>query len=178
MKNTYGLKDEICKSGKKFTKYNPLCNTNYCNGQTIIELLVALALVTLFLSGVVIVQLVAIRNVQYAQKKSIATKLAREQLERARVIRDSSGINALDICLNSSGCFINVSLTPEPIIPTGVYRLSMKLDAASALYCPPLEITPAPVVYKASATVNWGQGSLNLTPAPELTISSCLTDWR
>jgi len=56
------------------------------DGQTMIEVLVALALIAFFLSGVTIIQLFSIRNTDYSNKKSLATSLARQQLERVRVL--------------------------------------------------------------------------------------------
>lgn len=148
------------------------------SGQTILEIIVALALIILFLSGVIVVQLLSVRNVKYAQNKSIATKLAREQIERARVVRDSAGIDALLPCL--SNCFINDQLTPVAISPTGVYVASLTIAAAAASDCPlpAVTITPAPVSYVATVLVSWSQGETGITPAPELSISSCITDWR
>lgn len=151
---------------------------NLTSGQTILELLVALTLIILFLSGVVIIQLSSIRNVQYAQRKSVATKLAREQIERARVVRDSAGIDSLAVCI--SNCFINNQLTPVPVTPTGVYGQYLRIQPATSADCPLPEvtITPVPISYKAISYVSWAQGATGITPAPELSISSCITDWR
>ena len=148
-------------------------------GQTIIEVVIALSLIILFLSGVVIVELISIKNVQYSQNKSIAVSLARQQIERARVVRDTAGINALDICINNN-CFINNNLTPTQISPTGVYGQNLILTAVTASDCPipDVIITPMPTTYKAVSTVNWGYGATNVTPVPELNVSSCITDWR
>lgn len=149
------------------------------DGQTIIEVVIALSLIILFLSGVVIVELVSIKNVQYSQNKSVAVTLARQQIERARVVRDSAGISALDICINNE-CFINNNLTPTQISPTGVYGQNLKLTAVTEFDCPipNVTITPMPTTYKAVSTVNWGSGATNVTPVPELNVSSCITDWR
>lgn len=147
-------------------------------GQTILEIIIALALIILFLSGIIVVQLLSIRNVKFAQSKSIATKLAREQIERARVVRDSAGIDALLPC--QSNCFINDQLTPVAISPTGIFVHSLTIQSASASDCPlpAVTITPAPISYVATVLVSWSQGEINITPAPELSISSCITDWR
>lgn len=151
---------------------------NQLSGQTIIEVIVALMMITLFLSGVVVVELYAIKNSNYARDKSLATRLARQQLERARVVRDTAGIDGLNACLST--CYINSFLTPVPVSPTGIYGQSLILQAVSIGDCPlpAITIIPIPVSYRATALVNWGQGSVNITPAPEVVISSCLTDWR
>src|SRR3989338_5669617 len=148
------------------------------SGQTILELLVVLLLIILFLSGIVVVQLYSIRNVQYSQNKSQATKLAREQLERARVVRDSGGMSVFETyCQIDTGCYINNQLTPVAMTPTGTFGQSLTVKASSE--CPvPTGITPTPVIYKATSRVYWGGASGGITPAPELTISSCISDWR
>jgi type II secretory pathway pseudopilin PulG len=152
------------------------CLLSDISGQTIIELLVALTLITLFLSGVVVVQLSAVKNVQYSQNRSIATKLAQQQLERARVVRDSAGIEALSMCLTN--CYINSDLTPIPISPTGIYGQKLLMQPAGASDCPAPSVSPEPVSYKATAYISWGHGVVAITPAPELKMYGCITDWR
>lgn len=150
------------------------------DGQTLVEVLVALMLVIFFLSGIVVIELYAIRNIEFAQKKSMATKLAREQLERARTLRDSAGIEMLENYCQSSACYINSFLTPVPSPAlTGIYSQTVQLVSASSEDCslPEITITPPPVSYKATAVVSWGSG-VATTPAPQVEISSCLTVWR
>lgn len=146
-------------------------------GQTMIEVIIALTLIILFLSGVVVVELFAVKNADFSRNKSISTQLARQQIERARVVRDSAGISALTDCLFS--CYINEQLTPGPI-PTGIYSQQITISESGPSDCPllPVTITPQPVSYKADALVSWAQGDINITPAPEVRLSSCITDWR
>ena len=147
-------------------------------GQTLIEVIVALALIAFFLSGVITVQLFSIKNTDYSNKKSLATSLARQQLERVRVLRDSVGIDALSAC-EINPCFVNAELTPESDLPTGYYRQSFIIKQAVSDECtlPEITITPVPVVYKVMAEVIW-LGNSEVTPAPNVNIYSCLTDWR
>jgi len=148
------------------------------SGQTILEVVVALSLIILFLSGIVIVELFAIKNMEYAQNVSLATKLARQQLERAKILRDAEGINALSLSCTSP-CYINGNLTPVPVTPTGTYGQVLRLVSSSASDCPlpDVTITPAPISYKATAIVSWSQNA-TITPPPQVELSSCLTDWR
>ncbi len=154
---------------KNFTLYS---------GQTFLEVIIALALIVLFLSGVAVVELYAIRNVEYSQSKSLASKLARQQLERARVVRDSAGIDALTICLSS--CYINSALTPVPLTPTGVFGQSIIMENATQADCPVPTASagqPNPVYYKAKSVVSWSRQA-GVTPAPGVEMSTCITDWR
>ena len=146
-----------------------------------IEVVVALTLIILFLSGVVIVELYAVKNADFARNKSNSTRLARQQLERARVIRDSVGIAVLTEC-QLEKCFINNLLTPIPlplVTPTGFYRQSLSITQ-DLVDCPLPTVVqgPAAVSYKATALVSWAVGVADITPAPEVEVSSCITDWR
>lgn len=140
-----------------------------------LEILVALTLVVLFLSGVVIIQLFALRNVQFSRNKSTATKLALQQMERVRAVRDSAGINALSIC--STSCYINGELTPVPVTPTGPFGQSVIMQTATVFDCPiPTEavVIPAPQYYKLTAHAQWGSAAV--TPEPKVAVDSCMTD--
>ncbi len=147
------------------------------NGQTILEVVIALMMISLFLSGITLVQLTASKNITYSGNKSIATRLARQQLERARVVRDMSGIDALQSC--QSQCYINSKLTPIPIIPTGIFVQTLRIvtDAVATCPLPDVTISPQPNTYQAFAQVSWDV-NVNVTPAPIVEMSSCITDWR
>lgn len=147
-------------------------------GQAMIEVVVAFALIIFFLSGIVLVELYSVRNIDYSNKKSLATSLARQQIERVRVVRDSSGIDNLSSC-QLNPCYINANLTPEAVLPTGFYQQSFSIAVAASGECtlPQVTITPAPVVYKVTSQVTWSSGS-QVTPGPMVNINSCLTDWR
>ncbi len=152
----------------------------YCSGgQTLIEVLVALTLIILFMSGITAIELYAIRNSIFSENKSIATNLANQQIERARVIRDSGGLSSLTTNCFSS-CYINSGLTPVPVTPTGIYGQSLQISGSNPADCPlPVAtITPTPVAYKITAKVEWSKGAVGVTPAPEVDISSCLTNWN
>lgn len=151
-----------------------LLTFNFQSGQTILEVLVALTLAIFFLSGVVVVELYAVRNVAFGQNKSLATKLARQQLERARVVRDSSGVDAL-FAACSSTCYINEHLTPVPVTPTGIYGQSLRVESSAD--CPIPSVLPVPTNFKMISIVSWAQEAV-VTPAPEVELSSCISDWR
>ena len=147
-------------------------------GQTMIEVIIALTLIILFLSGIVVVELFAVKNSDYSRSKSISTQLARQQIERARVVSDTAGIAALDSC--TFPCYINDQLTPGPPLE-GIYSQMLTISDNPTDECPlpeSEEITPIPLSYKVTALVSWAQGNSNITPAPEVEVSSCITDWR
>ena len=160
-------------------KLNKFKNLQSSSGQTILEVVISLTLIILFLSGVVIIELFAIRNVQYSQNKSIATRLARQQLERAKVVRDTAGITALTDNCEVSSCYINPTLTPVLInlVPTGVYNQSLRIQSSSDCPMPDITITPFPQFYKATSTVTWSD-NVSLTPPAQVILSTCITDWK
>lgn len=146
-------------------------------GQSILEVLIALTLIILFLSGVVIIQLFAVRNMNFSEDKSTAAKLARQQLDRVKVVRDSAGIDQLTVC--QSSCFINSQLTPVQLItPTGTFDQVVTMQAASSSDCPPPDVTPTPVSYKVTARIFLKGTASGVTPTPIAQLSSCITDWR
>lgn len=138
-----------------------------------LEILVALTLVVLFLSGIVIIQLYALRNVQFSRNKSTATKLAQQQMERVRAVRDSAGIGALSMC--SVPCFINSELIPVAVTPTGTFGQSVIVEAATMFDCPVPTEAVATQQYKVTAQAQWG-GAAVITPEPKVVIVTCLTD--
>jgi type IV pilus modification protein PilV len=60
-------------------------------GQTIIEVLIALSVVMIISISFTNITLTALRNVQYAKSQEQATKIAQETLEIIRAIRDQNG---------------------------------------------------------------------------------------
>ena len=149
------------------------------SGQTMIEVIVALTLIILFLSGVVVVELYAIRNADYSRNKSTSTQLAKQQIERARVMRDSGRIDSLwQYC--RSICYINNQLTPMPeVTSTGKFGQSLSIYSATVDDCPLPDVTiiPEPIFYKTTASVTWDTAGI-ITPHPLVELSSCITDWR
>lgn len=141
-------------------------------GQSIIEVLVAFVILTFVLTGIVIAGLYSVRNTQFARNKSIATKLASEQLERVRVKRDSQGISSMTGC---GPCYVdsdvNLTYRAAPRL-SGIFSVSTSIVvvSASGAECP----LPGGVgiVYKATSNISWG------TVPHRVTLASCFSDWR
>ena len=58
-------------------------------GQSLIEVLVALALVVLVILALIAVTTISVRNATFAKNQSLATNYAQEAIEGARELRDS-----------------------------------------------------------------------------------------
>ena len=147
-------------------------------GQSILEVLLALTLIIIFLSGVVVIQLFAVRNVTFSENKRTATRLARQQMDRVKVVRDSAGIDSLFLACQLS-CFINHMLTAVPFIsPTGAFNQIITMQNASSSDCPPPDVTPTPISYKVNVKIYLLGSTSGVTPTPLVDLSSCITDWR
>lgn len=138
-------------------------------GQSLIELLIVVSVITVVL--VVLVSL-ATRSVSlqtFSGSQAKATKLAQEQLERARAVRDRSGLAAVDCGIYGILCAINENLTPVPTLADPPYETWMTVTSPGK--CPnPLPTPPKQV----DAFVRWRDAG----PAHLSQLSTCLTDWR
>ncbi|OGG15590.1 hypothetical protein A3D77_02740 [Candidatus Gottesmanbacteria bacterium RIFCSPHIGHO2_02_FULL_39_11] len=153
---------------------------NLRQGQTIFEVLVGLTLIMLFLTGIVTIELIALKNTNYAKNKSLATTYASEQLERIRVARDTIGLSNLYelYCSGPNGCYIDDNLTPFPNkSPATTPYVQQVLFSVSA-DCPTPPSIPNSESYKVTATSSWAGTATDITPAPEVSVSSCMSDWR
>lgn len=61
------------------------------SGQSLVEVLVALTIATLVVVTLIIVVLAGLKNSQFAQNQSRATKYAQEAMEKIKTIRDRNG---------------------------------------------------------------------------------------
>lgn len=61
-------------------------------GQTLLELIVVIAVVVMVVGALVFATIASLRNAQFAKNQAQATKLAQEGIERVRSIRDRDSI--------------------------------------------------------------------------------------
>lgn len=62
------------------------------DGQTLIEVLIALTVAVIIIGALAIATIVSIRNSQFSQNQTQATKLSQEALELVRTIRNRNGV--------------------------------------------------------------------------------------
>lgn len=72
-------------------------------GQNLIEITIAMAAIGIVLGGLVIVTLTGLKNSQFAQNQSKATKYAQETIDQIRSIRDQIGSHVRINSFNDSG---------------------------------------------------------------------------
>src|SRR3989344_129587 len=146
-----------------------LAHSRCCMG--VIEIMIGFMMVSLLLTGLVVAGLYAIRSAKYAQERSIATKIASQQLERFRVKRDSGVLADLGACGGSCNIDntlnINSGSANEGI--NTIYTINSAVDMS-----PPPEECPisSGTVYKITSRVTWG------TPLHTVNNEICLSDWR
>lgn len=150
-------------------------NNNVSQGQTILEILLALTIILLVVTGVLVIEVYAMKNAQFSSDKSIAVTYANQQLERIKVLRDTGHFADISTC--TLPCYINPLLTPVAITPTGKFSQTFTLTTPLVNECPlpDVVITPVPTVYKVSVKVNWSQ-NVPITPPWEIETATCVTD--
>ena len=141
---------------------------NCRSGLAIIEIMIGFMMISFLLTGLVVAGLYVIRGARYAQERSIATKLASQQLERFRVKRDSEGFSVLNPA-SCGPCYISNSLTYDvvPHLEYGTYSVSSRISVDNAV-CPALTGN----AYKISTTLTWGN------PTHTVSNNTCLSDWQ
>ena len=86
------------------------------NGQTLIELIIALGVGIIILSSIVAVVLLSLHSAQFAKSQNLATQYAQEGMEVVRTIKNRSwtefsALTAVDYCLAKN----ETSLSTKPV---------------------------------------------------------------
>lgn len=143
-------------------------------GQSLIELLIAIGAISAVLVAIVAVTTKALSGQTFARTEAQATQLSEEQIERVRVYRDRNGYTALaalpgrpcSVPVASCGattCTINSSsvVSSGPSVTNGI-----SVCFGTATTCPGGKI-------QITAMAQWTDSRGTHRP----TIKSCLTDW-
>lgn len=69
-------------------------------GQSLLELVVSMAIAILVLSSLVFAIITSLRNAQFANRQTQSTKLAQEALEKVRSLRDRGGATDIFACVD------------------------------------------------------------------------------
>lgn len=80
-------------------------------GQTLVEVIVAIGVVVLLVTGLIVGTSVSLKASQYGKMRSLGTQYAREAVEATRNLRDSGwdtfaaygGVTPISWCLNKAG---------------------------------------------------------------------------
>lgn len=135
-------------------------------GQTLIELIISVALILIIITGVTILTVRGLQNSQFSRNQVQATKLAQEGIEKLRTIRDNkytvcgwaANVNAVaPEGLWSAACPSGCRYTIEQAVGScnGVTTSSLwiKFTAATTVY---ESVQVGGVTFKRSVTINNG----------------------
>lgn len=150
-----------------------ITKTNYKNGQLLLEVLMATALIILIIVALVSAVVVSTRSARFASNKSVATKYVNQGTEAVRSIRETSWTNLSSVSGSTRGLQYNGSqwsftasgITFDyPDTPANFYTRSINVT------CNP----PANDSCTVIVTVSWREG-INLS-ASSSTIA--FTKWK
>lgn len=145
----------------------------YNKGQSLFEVVMAVCIVALMLSGIVALATVSVRNSSYSKNNTIATKYAQEVMEWLRLQRDQDWTGFLSHASTGSGkttCLDSEPLsswgptiTPCPQITSTIFSrlVTLKTDGSGN-------------IATATAEVNWTDGE----GTHEVTTETTFTNWN
>lgn len=99
-------------------------------GQTLVEVVVAVAIATVVITALALASTNSIRNAQFSKNQSQATKFAQESLEHLRAYRDRYGFDALRKCVTPPGNYLEIQTIDVP--PTFDTKTSCYFTAKSS----------------------------------------------
>lgn len=141
-------------------------------GFTILEVVFATGIALLLLTTLIVGSVFSLNNVTFARNQAQATKLAQEEMERLRAVRDMKGYSSLS-CSSPTSCTIDASLTISSVTTqetVGIFKRYFTIDSLNN-NCQVNSIYGKYV----TVTVQWNQGLGAASHQTKLT--SCITDW-
>ena len=164
-------------------------NDFFSQGQTIIEVLVALTTAIVIVSAITMAVITALRNVEYTKAQNTATRYAQEGMEFMRFMRDSNYTlffielkGGVSYCLDKGATVLY-----EPCSTTtsnvDLFLRTITLEENSP-YCaaisqPPPTPTPVNTSIKVTVSVSWTDSKCaSSARCHESKLVSCLSDYR
>ena len=133
-------------------------------GQTLVEVLAGLGMILIVVTALIGMGVVALKASTSARNRTVAAKLASEEMELVRGFRDSEGFSNL-ACSHASGkCHINAS--------GGIDGDTETVQTNFTRYFTLSTVVAGKI--KVIATVEWPESSGTKTTS----VTSYLTDWR
>lgn len=170
---------KVKKERLAFPTFNSQLSTlNFFKGQTLIETVIALAVVLILVSALISVSISSVRSATLSRNKNAASQLAYKESELVRSARDATyafnwnnftnsfnlaGCASLCSVSESSGDFVSTAKTNSTLVTNTTFTISLKGTVGSA---------PSQLNYTTS--VAWTD-SLGLHTE---TVSSILTPWK
>lgn len=139
------------------------------NGTSLIEVLIAIAVVGLVLTGVIAALTFSVKSTSESKYRSLATAKAQETIELFRRERAKLGWNDFNTALSDLYCFDEIPATTEGIASKagacGAEVYNLVVPGAGIAFKREVEIIKNPDSVVIKATVSWprfDQGSTNI----------------
>lgn len=144
-------------------------------GQSLIEVVVALSIVSLLAIALITSSLVTQRTSRNATNDTQATKLVQQNIEQIRVFRDRRGFSALV----DGACYVLNTSNPDPAGWTlnacgGVTANGEAITLSNTQFTRKVAITTSGANKKITVTVNWQDGSNAKTVSNVTILSNCV----
>lgn len=158
---------------------NPASSNNLIadvKGQSLIEVIVAIGIVTLVLAGLVSAVTFSLSNSQFARNKALATKYAQEGMEWLRVQRDANWYSFNQMSPDSGSLYC-MSTLPATVttLPPGVCN-TLVIDDTYDIFRREVTLTGVVADDRVNITLRvwWPQG----TRDSEVSVNTILTRWQ
>lgn len=160
----------------------PTLISDNSSGQSLVEILIALAVTAVVILALVVISLMGLKNAQFAQNQAKVTKYAQEAIDQIKTIRDRNGTVNFRYSTNttstfsdlwarnlnndcSGSCYFNLSSDPSPVL-SGNYQVTTAVDTLPDGFSRVIKIEDnSPLAYQTEkrivVMVKWTDGAGN-----------------
>jgi len=149
-----------------------LLSVRFNSGQSLLEIIVAVGVAVLLITGLVVGTSVSLRTSQYGQRRSQATKYAQEGIEILRSLRDSMDWDDF-IALDTNGSGATSLCLGNDAVPVPGSNCESNLDTVFARQLL-LEWNDADDRIELTVIVSWPEGG----QTPDVALDTYFTQWR
>lgn len=188
MKTTSQLDNSTITQSRQLSNKNMKKNYNFINfktfnsdaGFTMVEVLVAVAVVAMVMTAVVSGVSFSIKNTRYARDKSLAIHYAQESLEWLRKQRDENGWNVFSGDLDADGAQIVYCLPTLPDTYAGFVALTNSVCqttdvvGGNTIYIREMTLIKNAADLSVEVSVTWDEGG----DTKEVVQRTTLRDWQ
>ena len=135
-------------------------SSRFSRGQSILEAIILVAIVVVFVTGVLVSLTVVRTSSQYAKRRSVATQYAQEAMETLRGLRDSKYSKFINLLGNSPYCFVQITTTLENALSHKTTECGYLIDS---MYSRTLTLTDETTVIAIQVDVSWQEASKQKT---------------
>lgn len=155
-------------------------NNNSSSGFTMVEVLVAVAVVAMVMTAVVSGVSFSVKNTRYARDKSLAVRYAQESLEWVRRMRDENGWGVFYADVSADGGTVVYCLSDLPSVYTEFANLNNSVCDANdviggdTIFLREMELVVGATDIAVEVGVSWDEGG----DTKEVVQRTTLRDWQ